>query len=258
MEDIDLENIEEVNDNIGEETVQSDDPQVPDMYDEGWTEYVLSQLRESEKVDGAPKVEGLRRLVEKYVGRIIESTSRIAGCFSDSAGGIVSSVEHELVIISGRKHDYSDIKYTGCADAGKHNTDHPYSRYPTAVAETRAEARALRKALRLNVIAAEEVDGLTERADSSPSQGLNQRQIEMLNMMCKRINIDTREFINDTLGKEYNNIVGVYASDFHTLMETINKYQGDKNLIPVKLQNCKFTHNFEQFYFSVFFKGKKV
>jgi len=48
-------------------------------------------------------------------------------------------------------------KWVGCGDAHKNNTCDPFSNYLTAVAESRAEARCLRKALGIQILAAEEI-----------------------------------------------------------------------------------------------------
>src|SRR5690348_8751273 len=50
---------------------ESDVPPTP--YDEGWSEYVLSELSDDEKYGNNPTTDGLRRIVNVLLGAIIKS-----------------------------------------------------------------------------------------------------------------------------------------------------------------------------------------
>lgn len=50
-----------------------------------------------------------------------------------------------------------EVTFVGTADCSSKNTKVPYYHYPTAVAESRAEARCLRKALGITILSSEEI-----------------------------------------------------------------------------------------------------
>lgn len=219
----------------------------PKVGDIGWTPYVLGLLREDEVVEGCPKVDGLRRVIEIALGKVVTSKSKVVSTFAGNGNNLVSVVEHELEIRIGdcQKGNYTYLRYSGCADAGDHNTKSPYNKYATAMAETRAEGRALRKALRLNVAVAEEMEDKSFISVNDEEKGLSVSKIKILNMMCRRLNIDTRNFINKTLNSDYNSIVGVYDKDHQLLVDTLNKYTQDMSSIPEEIKTVTYSVDFE-------------
>ena len=50
---------------------------VPRDFDSEWSEYLLDQLSDHELINGAPTVDGLRRITEKCFWEIVESKSSI-------------------------------------------------------------------------------------------------------------------------------------------------------------------------------------
>lgn len=109
-----------------------------------------SKLTDSEKMNDDGRVfvylKGLQRLAEE------------AGLFK-------SSCKHQHVPIGDFgvfqaiytvEFDDGSI-YVGTADCNVHNTGDPFLNYPTAVAESRAESRALRKALNIRLLSVEEI-----------------------------------------------------------------------------------------------------
>ena len=79
-------------------------PKRPKEHDPEWSEYLLDQLSDSELINGAPTVDGLRRITEKCFGEIIGSKFLAFGCGSAIAS---SSVVSEMV--KGKKFDDVNI-----------------------------------------------------------------------------------------------------------------------------------------------------
>jgi hypothetical protein len=83
-------------------------------------------------------------------------------------------------------------QWVGAADCNINNTDAKFRNYPTAVAESRAEARCLRKALSIRILSSEEV-GMSEpfsELQASPTGGIDDAVIEAITSLCDSRNVD--------------------------------------------------------------------
>ena len=122
----------------------------PSTTDPGWNDYVMSKFTEKELYDGNPLVNGLRRVAELVIGPIVYSgPTQVFPPQRDDHHGratVVFTVEFE-----------NGMRYSEVADCWEGNTDDMFCAYAIATASTRAEGRALRKALRIRAVAAEEM-----------------------------------------------------------------------------------------------------
>jgi hypothetical protein len=153
--------------------------------DRDWTQHVLSLMYPDELVEGAPTVDGLRRIADKLMGPISSVTSKVLQS-PDLNNNFHSTVRVRVVT--------PDQVIDGCADAGTNNCKPDYARYPVAMAESRAESRAYRKLLRLrNVISAEE----TVKEDSIIDQfeTINTAQISTIDRICSKLDINVEKFL---------------------------------------------------------------
>lgn len=195
-----------------------------------WNDYVLGHLVPEEQQDGKPNVDGLRRLVELLVGPILVSTSNVLQVPSP-ANGWTATVVHTIEM--GGRHSGDDLRvYSGSADANADNTDAPYSKYPTAIAETRAEARALRRILRLRGASAEEVSavaskGVVNKDKEEPVGPINDNQlavIDMLSNTTRGMNINVGALAKSLFPK-YNSVKRLTSEQGIQLISELNKYQ---------------------------------
>lgn len=178
-----LDNAEEVDVNVEGKFEANVKPSHPDMGDPEWTDYVLSLFADKELDNGNPKVDALRRVAYKLLGPFSSRTSVVQPPDLDGRATVVVTLEFG----SG----YSPIVVDGAADVSSVNTAREYAVHAVATAETRAEGRALRKALKLTkVLAAEEL----HNADSDEANGADGRiptsMVSSLKMMCAIQNID--------------------------------------------------------------------
>lgn len=150
---------------------ESEEPHVPNMYDPEWTDWILSQMADYEKENGNPKVDGLRRVANKYLGQFSSVTD--IKQTPDNSNGQRATVVVTLNFVT-ETHGYEVVSsfshksYSGAADVYPGNTNKDFARHAVATAETRAEGRALKRALCLTkVISAEEVydKNLSELSD---------------------------------------------------------------------------------------------
>jgi hypothetical protein len=157
-----------------------------------WTDYILGQLEKDEKYEEYPKLDGLKRLLQKEIGEIELSESRLVASPSfDNMHTYI--VQHTIKVNSGGVV----LKYSALAEANQMNLSPPYDKYPASIASTRAYGRAVRDALKLkNVVAAEEID------DSESSDTANKAQVNAIYALAKKNNLDIVKVINyDQFGK---------------------------------------------------------
>lgn len=122
------------------------------ILDAEWDNYVMSLFDSSELVDGHPNVAGLRRVARLVLGEIYDSRPTAVFVTGENRATVV----YEVKI---RKEDGKEIVFGDVADSSEYNADVPFCLHPSAMASTRAEARALRKALCLKKASSEELNG---------------------------------------------------------------------------------------------------
>jgi hypothetical protein len=170
----------------------------PEMTDPGWHSWVMSHFLEDElDPQLCPKVAGLRRVGRLLLGKVIASEGRVekAPVFDVNAKDIdcwqPAVASYRLTILD---KDMVHVTYSAVASASYCNVqDDNIARYLMETAETRAEARAWRKALCLKSIAAE------EKSESPGPQEviyIEEQQIRWLDSNCKRANVNVIKFIN--------------------------------------------------------------
>ena len=155
---------------------------IPKIGDSKWHDYVMTLFEEDEIYKGNPTVDGLRRVATKLFGQIVNID--IAVIKPITLNDPTVTVEFTL------RFGHFDCSYSGIADATSENIKPPYNKFLTAMAETRAEGRALKRALCLKrVISAEEMEDVgiisSEEASYRPRQsGLSDMQTNLINIIC--------------------------------------------------------------------------
>jgi hypothetical protein len=209
----------------------------PKTTDPEWSDYVMSLFEDNELIDGMPLAAGLRRVSEIVLGPIVFSGPvQVFPPSNDNAHGratVVFKVEFK-----------SGICYSEVADCWEGNTDDAFCAYAVATASTRAEARALRKALKLRAVAAEEVTKKNTAQivrDISKSQGasksggeyegsarMSDAQANFINVKCRQLNVNAKTLFGEVL-KTKGKITKKKASE---AIEVLNKYQREKGDVP--------------------------
>lgn len=202
----------------------------PAFSDPTWSDFVIGQLTADEVIEGFPKTDGLRRLVEKYVGEIVEMNSSIVQ--APNSGNNDRAVITVQICVRKQNGDIS--RFSGAADACTRNSDPPYNMYPTSIAETRAYGRAFRNALRIKTAVAEELsknaDYAAETADSELK--ISGPQIRGIEHQCKLLDMNVEHFVNSGEVK-YSSIKQVPLNKATLMMRTLNQYQnGERKDIP--------------------------
>ena len=242
----DLFDVESIKEDINQEKeMELNEDLMPAYGSEEWHDFVMSKFHANELFDGNPVCAGLRRVAEELLGTIVVSRPSQVWPATDNDGPGRATVVFEVVIDwmnSGQLRTYSDV-----ADVWHGNTDDLFCAHPVATASTRAEGRALRKALKVKCLAAEELakkdvasivrqsvqqnqstDGEWKEDDS-----ITPFQISFIDRKCvtEQLNIDVMKFIN--MGESsYESIEDVSKKTATKMLGVLNKYQTDTKSIP--------------------------
>lgn len=202
----------------------------PTINDLGWTDYVLSLLSDDEKIMGNPTTDGLRRIFEVVLGcKIIQSTSDVVQCPSPD-NEKRATVVHTLAYYI--KPDDHACTVSGAADVYWGNCDKVYRNHPVAVAETRAEGRALRRALKLRkVVAAEELSKeIEDHPDDNSVSKISVNQINFIDVISQRLNINVINLIK-SLDIDTSNIYNIQHEDAVKVIKHLTSLQQDMSKI---------------------------
>lgn len=216
---------------------------MPSMLSPEWHDYAMSLFTDSEMVDGHPLVAGLRRVAELVLGTIVFSgpTQVFPVQREDHHGR--ATVVFSVKFANG-------IEYSEVADSWEGNTDDMFCAFAVAIASTRAEARALRKALKIKGVAAEEltkkdtakiVRDISSTKKSSEgeyddSSRMSDAQYNFIDVKCKQLNIDGKKLF-DTFGVESGRKISKKIAS--EIIDKLNDFQRDKNLISQDITGYK-------------------
>lgn len=102
--------------------------------------------------------------------------------------------------------DFEDgTTWSAAGDCNKNSVDPRFLAYPTAVAESRAEARALKKALGITMLAAEEVD-MNSGVEVQPNEKVPSNVIAAIERLIDRTGADTLQVIEAVLPNKADSI----------------------------------------------------
>ena len=231
-----------VEENIGEESR-------PSMFSDEWNDFVMAHFHRNELIDGNPICAGLRRVAEFLLGDIIESGPEQVFPAMDGSAPDRATVVFKVVfnwMNSGEQRVYKEV-----ADVWHGNTDDLFCAHPVATASTRAEGRALRKALKLRCLAAEElakkdiVSIVRESVKKTPTSGeyeadktISSQQIQFIDNKCSTLDIDAFAFIN--MGNSsFANVGEVTKDSAKKMIKVLNNYQNDSGEIPDNIKGYK-------------------
>jgi hypothetical protein len=210
----------------------------PEMTDPQWSDYVMKLFDPTELYEGRPLCSGLRRVAELLLGRIV--SSRPTQVFPPASGDQIgrATVVWEVVFIDGSL--FSDV-----ADCWEGNTDDAFCVFNTATAATRAEGRALRKALRLKIVAAEEMTkkntagitrsisqtkSVTTEGEYDNSQRMTDSQANFVDVKCKQLDLNVVKFFKEVF--DLNVKRSVNKGQASNAINKLNEFQQNKDSIP--------------------------
>lgn len=207
----------------------------PTPNDIEWTDHVLSLLSDDEKIMGNPTTDGLRRVFEIALNCVItDSSSNVVQSPSpenEKRATVVHSLTYILNDNGGVENHLNVRSVSGAADVYWGNCDKVYRNHPVAVAETRAEGRALRRALKLRkVVAAEEIaKDIEDHPDHDSVTKITNNQLNFMDVLAKRININVNKLL-DKLAISRDTIYNISHSDAVDIIKKLTEYQQQNNV----------------------------
>lgn len=203
-----------------------------------WTDHILSLLSDDEKIAGNPTTDGLRRIFEKALNCIVTSAESSVVQAPSPDNEKRATVIHSLTYVLNDLPQDSPTKYrtvSGAADVYWGNCDKIYRNHPVAVAETRAEGRALRRALKLRkVVAAEEIaKDIEDHPDHDTVTKITNNQINFIDVLAKRLDINVIKLL-EKLALNTSNIYNIGHEDAVGIVTTLTGYQQTNN-VPTEL-----------------------
>lgn len=188
------------------------DDAAPDINSPEWTNYVFSLLTPGVELfdsdDGKfkmPNGHGLRRIFPELMGTVL---------FNGVHAYTPPTIHHNTKIKNETRqimnpavctwrisyHDKRDNTIKDIIEIGSvyvDNCDAPYVFHASETAASKAESRALRKALRLQCNTREEISGGAEYQEPSDDRVVNSGELALLDKMCKRKNVEGKTLFND-------------------------------------------------------------
>ena len=222
--------------NTVENTNEQEELKTPTITDIEWTDFVLQQLSDDEKIHGNPTTDGLRRIFEKVMNcTVVQSDSTLVQA-PEPSNDKRASVVHNITWydLNADANENCKIKtVSGAADVYWGNCDKIYRNHPVAVAETRAEGRALRRALRLRkVVAAEEIaENVEDDIGADNVNKITNNQINFIDVLAKRLDINVLE-LTKNIGIDGSNIKMILHHDALSIIRELSSYQQKIEDIP--------------------------
>lgn len=214
----------------GSKTQITEQAVIPKMTDLEWTDYVLSLLSDDEKINGNPTTDGLRRIFEIALNcKVVVSSSNVVQSpdpNNEKRATVIHTLCYYLNNSTPETSHLNMVTVDGAADVYWGNCDKIYRNHPVAVAETRAEGRALRRALKLRkVVAAEELaKDIEDNPDNNSVNKISNNQINFIDVMAQRLNINVvKLFENNQLPTD--NIYSISHDDAVNIIRLLSKYQ---------------------------------
>jgi hypothetical protein len=204
--------------------------------DPEWTDHVLGMLNDDEKIGGNPTTDGLRRIFELALNCVVtQATSDVVQTpepNNEKRATVVHTISYVLKDLDPTHDDFKHRSVSGAADVYWGNCDKVYRNHPVAVAETRAEGRALRRALKLRkVVAAEEiVENIEDHPDQNSVSKITNNQINFIDVIAKRLNINVTGLLKNN-NLESANIYSLSHEDAVKIIRLLSSYQQDMESI---------------------------
>ena len=119
----------------------------------------------------------------------------------------------------------------GCVDVLYHKTPYPFKDHLIATADTRAEGKALRRALKIRVVTAEELQNEDENEALASDELINDQQVMAINQLCNRLDFSVQALVSGEYNKT-NKINQIRNLEARLLISKLSEFQRAPKDIP--------------------------
>lgn len=202
-----------------------------------WQNYVLSQIRPNEQIDGFPRCFGLRRVAQELLGPIVSAKATAVSVIpqltvNDTPTRAVT-INYEITfdwtldrpIWFNPVSPQSSFRTFGGVSDCVEEVNSPWGKHPASSAETKAMSRALKQALCINVLSAEEkVSGYDDGPEEAPKNNkITDQLISFITAKANQLQIKVEDVMKaNGLSCPIKELT---LEDGRSLFAAINKYQ---------------------------------
>ena len=170
--------------------------------------------------------------------KALQRLARAAGIVSQDCRILTpsSTMVQAVFTATFTRDNVENVTFVGCGDCSANNTTKPYSNFPTSVAESRAEARCLKKALGIEMLASEEI-GFSEAIysfESAPSKAIDTSVVAAIEKLCDSHSIELAALLDEVV-KDSERNASVFKLNQLTQAEGQAAMQYLNSLKPAKL-----------------------
>lgn len=175
----------------------------------------FGELTDKEKHSGEyPLLKGLQRLAHTNRGGIKGVHTAIIA---------TPSADNKLAAVEFQVHFNDGTVFSGAADATDKAHKAPYNLHLVAVAEAKAESRALRRAFNISKVAFEEIGSASEVVGDADNTPITDIQVQGIASIAKRKNL-TKKDVLELVGRgELNDIKELTGAEGREAMKLVNK-----------------------------------
>lgn len=235
---------------ITEDMVMGDESDDTPRYgSDAWSDYIMSLFHEDEMIDGNPLCHGLRRVATQVLGSIVSSKPVEVFPSLDANGPGRATIVYEIIfdwMNSGEFRTFGDV-----GEVWHGNTDDIYLAHAAATACTKAEARALRKALMVRCTSADEIPKYKDVAaiiknatasvtpattgEIASTDKISGPQINFLEGKSRQLDINLLKYINSG-SQTYEKIDDISKKTASDMIKKLNGYQNQESPIPDEIK----------------------
>lgn len=205
-----------------------------------WQKYIVGLLRPDEVIDGFPKGAGLRRVANLVLGPIVKSGATVVSVVPQLINGDTPSravtINYEITI-NWKLNRSVMVSFGSTQPAGEYRTfagvsdcvedaRNVFGKHPAASAESKAESRALKKALGLNVLSFEErISGYEETTEiEKPENRISTQLREFIGAKIEILKLDPKAVLRE-FGSDQTSLHDLSMDEGRKLFQFINSYQ---------------------------------
>ena len=202
-----------------------------------WQTYVLGQLNENEQWEGMPRVNGLNRLASLLLGDIVSSKASEIIVSHGETQSVIINYEIQIEWKLNTPVGFGNMGYTpqirvfgGVANCDQDGTI--YGKYFSSTCETKAMGRALKKALGISVLSAEELmgGGTEELPKSKPTANITVPLQSVIKAKVEALKLNLKTIIAEFNNGKYKELSEFNMEEGRELFAHINSYQQTKKV----------------------------